>query len=128
MLNASSYMKYPRQFGKEGRYVHFKGEAYFDVAKNKDCPFIIQSQDYKIRVLGTTFNLNNYEDSEELQLTLCTGKVLMNFGEEQLKLTPGEQLVLDKPICIWSVSIGILKIICCGCRTSYTLTVLRYKK
>lgn len=65
----------------------FQGEAYFDVAKNKDCPFIIQSQDYKIRVLGTTFNLNNYEDSEELQLTLCTGKVLMNFGEEQLKLT-----------------------------------------
>ena len=96
ILNAGSYMKYPRQFGKEGRYVHFKGEAYFDVAKNKDCPFIIQSQDYKIRVLGTTFNLNNYEDSEELQLTLCTGKVLMNFGEEQLKLTPGEQLVLDK--------------------------------
>ena len=46
--------------------------------------------------MGTTFNLNNYEDSEELQLTLCTGKVLMNFGEEQLKLTPGEQLVLDK--------------------------------
>lgn len=96
ILNAGSYMKYPRQFGKEDRYVHFKGEAYFDVAKNKDCPFIIQSQDYKIRVLGTTFNLNNYEDSEELQLTLCTGKVLMNFGEEQLKLTPGEQLVLDK--------------------------------
>lgn len=96
ILNAGSYMKYPRQFGKEDRYVHFKGEAYFDVAKNKDCPFIIQSQDYKIRVLGTTFNLNNYEDSEELQLTLCTGKVLMNFGEEQLKLAPGEQLVLDK--------------------------------
>ena len=58
ILNAGSYMKYPRQFGKEGRYVHFKGEAYFDVAKNKDCPFIIQSQDYKIRVLGTTFNCN----------------------------------------------------------------------
>ena len=50
ILNAGSYMKYPRQFGKEDRYVHFKGEAYFDVAKNKDCPFIIQSQDYKIRV------------------------------------------------------------------------------
>mgnify|MGYP000093233463 FL=1 len=55
ILNAGSYMKYPRQFGKEDRYVHFKGEAYFDVAKNKDCPFIIQSQDYKIRVLGTNF-------------------------------------------------------------------------
>lgn len=96
ILNAGSYLKYPGQFGKEDRCVNFKGEAYFDVAKNKDCPFIIQSQDYKVRVLGTTFNLNNYEDSEELQLTLCTGKVLMNFGEEQLKLAPGEQLVLDK--------------------------------
>ena len=39
---------------------------------------------------------NHSEDSEELQLTLCTGKVLMNFGEAQLKLTPGEQLVLAK--------------------------------
>lgn len=52
ILNAGSYMKYPRQFGKEDRYVHFKGEAYFDVAKNKDCPFIIQSQDFVIRNFG----------------------------------------------------------------------------
>lgn len=96
ILNAGSYLKYPGQFGKENRCIQFKGEAYFDVAKNENSPFIIQSQDYKVHVLGTTFNLNNYEDSEELQLTLCTGKVLMNFGEEQLKLTPGEQLVLDK--------------------------------
>lgn len=96
VLNAGSYLKYPEQFGKENRYVYFKGEAYFDVVKNTNYPFIIQSEDYKVRVLGTTFNLYNYEDSEELRLTLCTGKVLMNFGEEQLKLDPGEQLVLDK--------------------------------
>ena len=55
ILNAGSYMKYPRQFGKEDRYVHFKGEAYFDVAKNKDCPFIIQSQDYKNTCFGYYF-------------------------------------------------------------------------
>lgn len=96
VLNAGSYLKYPEQFGKENRCVYFKGEAFFDVVKNKNYPFIIQSEDYKVRVLGTTFNLYNYEDSEELRLTLCTGKVLMNFGEEQLKLAPGEQLVLDK--------------------------------
>lgn len=95
-LNAGSYLKYPESFGKEARCVTFKGEAYFDVVGNKDCPFIIQSQGYKVRVLGTTFNLSNYEDSEELQLTLCTGKVLMNFGEERLKLSPGEQLIVDK--------------------------------
>ena len=46
--------------------------------------------------MGTTFNLNNYEDSEELQLTLCTGKVLMNFGEEQLKLDSRRAIGLDK--------------------------------
>ena len=103
-LNADSKLKYPIAFSGESREVILSGEAYFDVAKNKDCPFIIQSQDYKIRVLGTTFNLNNYEDSEELQLTLCTGKVLMNFGEEQLKLTPASNWYWIKPICIWSVS------------------------
>lgn len=96
ILNAGSYLKYPEQFGKDNRCVYFKGEAYFDVVKNENYPFIIQSEDYKVRVLGTTFNLYNYDDSEELRLTLCTGKVLMNFGEEQLKLDPGEQLVLDK--------------------------------
>lgn len=96
ILNAGSYLRYPQRFQKDVRNIEFKGEAYFEVAKNKDCPFIIQSQEYRVRVLGTTFNLNNYVDSEELQLTLCTGKVLMNFGEEQLKLSPGEQLVVDK--------------------------------
>ena len=114
ILNAGSYMKYPRQFGKEDRYVHFKGEAYFDVKRDEALPFVVKTSRSEVMVLGTefcvkdyvnqvnqttlgtTFNLNNYEDSEELQLTLCTGKVLMNFGEEQLKLTPGEQLVLDK--------------------------------
>lgn len=96
ILNAGSYLRYPQRFQKDVRNIEFRGEAYFEVTKNKDCPFIIQSQEYKVRVLGTTFNLNNYADSEELQLTLCSGKVLMNFGEEQLKLSPGEQLVVDK--------------------------------
>lgn len=96
ILNAGSYLKYPKQFGEKYRHVVFQGEGYFEVVKKEDRPFVIQSQAYKVRVLGTTFNLNNYEDSEELQLTLCTGKVVMNFGEEQLKLSPGEQLVLDK--------------------------------
>lgn len=96
VLNAGSYLRYPQRFQNDARNIEFGGEAYFEVAKNKDCPFIIQSQEYKVRVLGTTFNLNNYADSEELQLTLCSGKVLMNFGEEQLKLSPGEQLVVDK--------------------------------
>lgn len=95
-LNAGSYLNYPECFEAPERCITFKGEAYFEVAKEENHPFIIQSQGYKVRVLGTTFNLNNYEDSEELQLTLCTGKVLMNFGEEQLKLSPGEQLVVDK--------------------------------
>ena len=50
ILNAGSYMKYPRQFGKEDRYVHFKGEAYFDVAKNKDCPSL-----FKVRIIKYVF-------------------------------------------------------------------------
>lgn len=50
ILNAGSYMKYPRQFGKEGRYVHFKGEAYFDVAKIKTVLSL-----FKVRIIKYVF-------------------------------------------------------------------------
>lgn len=50
ILNAGSYMKYPRQFGKEDRYVHFKGEAYFDVAKIKTVLSL-----FKVRIIKYVF-------------------------------------------------------------------------
>lgn len=95
-LNAGSYLKYPQTFTKDSRVVEFRGEGFFHVTKNKKWPFIIKSGGYKVSVLGTTFNVNNYNENESMALTLCTGKVLVNFDNEQICLKPGEQLLVNK--------------------------------
>lgn len=95
-LNAGSYLKYPQTFTKDSRVVEFRGEGFFNVTKNKKWPFIIRSGEYRVSVLGTTFNVNNYNENESMALTLCTGKVQVNFDNEQICLKPGEQLLMNR--------------------------------
>jgi len=60
-LNAASSLKYPTIFAGKKRVVTLTGEAYFEVAKNKKMPFIVQSRDVETLVLGTHFNINTYQ-------------------------------------------------------------------
>ena len=88
-LNAASSLRYPASFAylKERR-VTLTGEAYFEVAKNKSIPFIVNSGGQEIRVLGTHFNVNSYNDEPEIKTTLLEGSVLINNSSV---LHPGEQ-------------------------------------
>ncbi len=95
-LNAGSVLRYPEKFDSDKRYVEFTGEGFFDVSEGKNCPFIISTKGYDVKVLGTSFNLQNYVESEHLSLTLCSGKIQLIFEEEQISLRPGEQLLLNK--------------------------------
>lgn len=90
-LNADSKLRYPVKFSNGKRNVYLTGEAYFEVAHNKQAPFSVHSHDTKVKVLGTSFNVSAYEDQEFIATTLVEGSVqINNLGNEKL-LKPGFQ-------------------------------------
>ncbi|TJZ63239.1 DUF4974 domain-containing protein [Sphingobacterium olei] len=95
-LNAGSELDYPVRFAKDKREVTLQGEAYFEVAKQANHPFIVISNDQKITVLGTHFNVNAYTDGYPIKTTLTEGKVRVQALANQLEteLKPGQQSVL----------------------------------
>ncbi|MNJ95652.1 fec operon regulator FecR [compost metagenome] len=94
-LNAESSLKFPSSFsGAAQRKVVLKGEAYFEVAKNKKQPFLVTTDRQEVEVLGTHFNINSYSDELSTKTTLLEGAVRVN----QTILTPGHQSVLTNGI------------------------------
>ncbi len=96
-LNAQSTLKYPSRFSKKNREVEIVGEAFFDVAKDKNRPFIVSSQDIKIDVLGTQFNVYSYPGAGYIQTELIEGSLRV-YGtdnkSEDIILKPNEQVVI----------------------------------
>lgn len=90
-LNSSSSITYPTQFSATERKVKIKGEAFFDVTHNKKAPFIVSSGQQLIRVLGTEFNVEAYEEDAVAKTTLLKGAVAIESGNKTVKLVPGEQ-------------------------------------
>ena len=92
-LNAASSLQYPAKFEGHERKVALEGEAYFEVTKNEDQPFIVESQGQHIEVLGTEFNINAYKDEPQALTTLVQGSVRLYTTDESEKviLKPGEQ-------------------------------------
>lgn len=93
-LNASSSISYPTVFTGTERSVTITGEAYFEVAKDAQHPFIVQQGDSRIRVLGTHFNVNAYGEGEERRVTLLEGSVEVSRGSNTRLLTPGQQAAI----------------------------------
>lgn len=90
-LNAVSSLKYPAQFNGEQRIVELEGEAYFEVAKNKNQPFIVKSADQSIKVLGTHFNVHAYDNEPVTKTTLLEGSVAVSYKNQNTILKPGQQ-------------------------------------
>ncbi|WP_281225235.1 FecR family protein [Flavobacterium aquiphilum] len=90
-LNAVSSIKYPTQFKGNQRVVEVEGEAYFEVAKNKNKPFIVKSGNQSIEVLGTHFNLHAYNNESVIKTTLLEGSVAVSCNNQKAILKPGEQ-------------------------------------
>ncbi|MCY4780762.1 FecR domain-containing protein [Sphingobacterium sp. UT-1RO-CII-1] len=87
-INSLSSLQFPIEFVGDERKVFLKGEAYFEVAHDENKPFIVESGDTKIQVLGTSFNINAY--SESIHTTLAEGSVSIDNGKTALVLRPGE--------------------------------------
>lgn len=94
-LNASSSLTYPLAFKGKTRGVNLEGEAYFEVAKNPNKPFVVQVNKMQVTVLGTHFNVNAYSDHAAIQTTLVEGSVRLSQASSQVILKPGEQGNVD---------------------------------
>jgi hypothetical protein len=83
-LNSGTTLKYPVKFiAGENRQVFLDGEAFFDVAKDKKHPFIVNADNLNVRVLGTHFNVSNYPEDAATDVVLVEGSVGMyNTNEE----------------------------------------------
>lgn len=96
-LNAETEFRYPVSFTGDCRRVYLKGEAYFEVAKNTEKPFIVSTAgEVDVRVLGTRFNVASYKDEGEVVTTLAEGSVEVTSGKESVRIRPNEQLLFDK--------------------------------
>ena len=92
-INSQSVLEFPAYFVKGERRVRLKGEAYFEVSKDVEKPFIVEVENKEIRVLGTSFNVNDYDG--KFVTTLVTGKVDVRVGDENYILDPSMQICVE---------------------------------
>lgn len=95
-LNAETKLRFPTRFIGERREVELDGEAYFEVNKDADHPFIVKTGKVAVRVLGTSFNLRSYSNEDDIQTTLVSGKVAVSDGGVSEEIKPGEQIIYMK--------------------------------
>lgn len=91
-LNSMSELRFPSKFGNGERLVELSGEAFFEVARDSNSPFIVKTGNSRIRVLGTCFNVSVYKDYGQEMVSLVEGSVEATVCKQVVKLVPGEQL------------------------------------
>lgn len=94
-LNAASSLKYESDPITGDRNIYLNGEAFFDVAKNEHRPFNVYSNGVRTTALGTSFNVNAYDDEEHIKVYLKTGKIEVQNNETLFYLVPGEGVSFD---------------------------------
>ncbi len=102
ILNSESKISFLKVFDKNLREVHLEGEAFFDVRKNEEAPFVVYMGALKATVLGTSFNARNYPEENYTNVALSTGKLSVSPVEssdiqnETIVLEPGRQAIYDR--------------------------------
>lgn len=98
-LNSGSILKFPSEFNNNSREVTLIGEAYFDVAHDKQKPFIVKTSKFLVKVVGTSFDISCYNDETSVKVTLEKGSVKIlgiNGNNEYATLMPNHQMQLNK--------------------------------
>ena len=95
-LNTASSITYTTHLVQNGkRRVNLSGEAYFEIAKDRDHPFVVESNNQDVTVLGTHFNINSYGNKTSTTTTLLEGSIKVTSGSGNTLLIPGQQSVLS---------------------------------
>jgi len=98
-LNAGSRLSYDSMYGSKIREVTLSGEAYFDVVKNPNKPFIIHTGKINIKVLGTVFDVKSYPGEKTMEASLIKGSIevtIPSVSSKKIILRPNQKLVIDK--------------------------------
>ncbi|QEC42681.1 FecR family protein [Pseudobacter ginsenosidimutans] len=99
-LNNASSVRFPTAFTGKSREVTTSGEAFFEVAKDNSKPFIVQSKEVKILVLGTSFNLEAWPEKNSVNATLLEGAVRVENKSGAALLKPGQQAKVENNIAV----------------------------
>jgi len=98
-VNTNSSISYDvTTFNQKDRKIEINGEAYFEVCKNKDKPFIVSNALAQIVVTGTAFNVRSYPETKQFETVLTRGSIEFHTGQKEgmtLELKPGERAVFD---------------------------------
>ncbi|SDK15738.1 FecR family protein [Pedobacter sp. ok626] len=99
-INSESSIRYPEVFNGATREIYLKGEAFFEISHDKQHPFIIQTEQLKVKVLGTSFGVKAYHQDEQIEVAVATGKVGVvsnrKSNNKEWLLIPGEQMSYNK--------------------------------
>lgn len=97
-LNSETQLKYPVFFKGKHREVYLTGEAFFEVKKDAQRPFIIHTDKINIKVLGTSFDVKAYKNDPHTEATLITGAIQVSMKQQpetQILLKPQEKFSLQ---------------------------------
>jgi ferric-dicitrate binding protein FerR (iron transport regulator) len=96
-LGDNSTLRTEEGFGKANRGVYLSGEALFDVTHNKELPFVVHSNNYDVKVLGTVFNVKAYPEDKVSETSLIRGKVEISLKNNSKKITlkPNQKAVIS---------------------------------
>lgn len=94
-LNSVSSIRFPATFTGNERKVEVTGEVFLEVSPNSNLPFKVSINECEIQVLGTSFNINGYEEEGLVKTTLVDGSIRMNVNNESKLLKPGQQFILN---------------------------------
>lgn len=104
-LNSDTRLKYPKKFGMFSRTVELQGEGYFEVAKEKTRPFIVDVHGIEVKVTGTKFNVKAYAPEENVWVTLDEGSVLLKSSQgKEYPLLPGESAEYNRQTGVCHIS------------------------
>ncbi|KOH45294.1 FecR family protein [Sunxiuqinia dokdonensis] len=91
-LNAGSRLSYSNAFNLEDRTVHLVGEGYFEVAENKQIPFLVKADGVVVKAIGTAFNVKAYPDEALVEATLVEGIIDVSEGRQTIRLEPNQKV------------------------------------
>jgi len=111
-LNKNTVLKYPRQFSEKKRNIYMEGEAYFEVKRDVEKPFIVKSEMMQVRVLGTVFNMKSEKTNKSAVATLIKGEIEVkgNHDEGMVVLSSGQKAELNgmtKRLVVRQIDTGI---------------------
>ena len=95
-LNADTRIRYPNKFGLRKREIYLDGEAYFNVTSDRKRPFVVRAQHTETEVLGTSFNVRAYANSNMIEVVLDVGRTSFHVHQNSYPMLPGQKIEYDK--------------------------------